>query len=122
MLSVGLILLAFAIGLGIWAVLTQADEKATVRASLRQLDGYEVENVRDQELLVPVTERAIKPVMLGFLDSKGLSADDVGFHVLHPGGKKVIDEVARTFGLAENALAASRDCLRDDGSGNSGEG
>lgn len=60
-------------------------------------------------------ERAIKPVMLGFLDSKGLSADDVGFHVLHPGGKKVIDEVARTFGLAENALAASRDCLRDVG-------
>src|SRR3954466_12912149 len=62
MLSVGLILLALAIGLGIWAVLTQADEKATVRASLRQLDGYEVDNVRDQELLKPMRERTVQPL------------------------------------------------------------
>lgn len=60
-------------------------------------------------------ERSIKPVMLGFLDSQGFSGKDVDFHVLHPGGKKVIDEVARTFGLAEDALAASRDCLREVG-------
>lgn len=60
-------------------------------------------------------ERAIKPVMLGFLDSQGLAAKDVGFHVLHPGGKKVIDEVARTFELPEGALQASRDTLRDVG-------
>lgn len=60
-------------------------------------------------------ERSIKPVMLGFLDSQGLSAKDVDFHVLHPGGRKVIDEVARTFSLAEGALKASRDCLRDVG-------
>ncbi len=60
-------------------------------------------------------ERAIKPVMLGFLDSQGLAGSDLGFHVLHPGGRKVIDEVARTFGLADDALKASRDCLRDVG-------
>ena len=60
-------------------------------------------------------ERAIKPVMLGFLESQGFTAENVDFHVLHPGGKKVIDEVARTFSLAEGALAASRDCLRDVG-------
>jgi tight adherence protein C len=49
-------------------VLTQVDEKATVRASLRQLDGYEVANVRDQELLKPVTERALEPVFDGLLN------------------------------------------------------
>jgi predicted naringenin-chalcone synthase len=60
-------------------------------------------------------ERAIRPVMLGFLDTQGLSASDVDFHVLHPGGKKVIDEVARTFGLQDDALASSYECLRDVG-------
>jgi 1,3,6,8-tetrahydroxynaphthalene synthase len=60
-------------------------------------------------------ERAIKPVMLGFLESQGLHKADVDFHVLHPGGKKVIDEVARTFELEDDALSASYDCLRHVG-------
>ena len=63
MLIPALALLAVAVGIGIWAVLATADEKATVRASLRQLDGYEVDNVRDQELLRPLSERALDPVM-----------------------------------------------------------
>jgi len=60
-------------------------------------------------------ERAIRPVMLGYLDSQGLRGSNVDFHVLHPGGKKVIDEVARTFDLQEGALASSYECLRDVG-------
>jgi 1,3,6,8-tetrahydroxynaphthalene synthase len=60
-------------------------------------------------------ERAIKPVMLGFLEKHGLTKHDVQFHVLHPGGKKVIDEVARTFELSEDALSASYDCLKNVG-------
>lgn len=63
MLSLALVLLAGAIGVGLWTVLSSADEKATVRASLRQLDGYEVDNVRDQELLKPMSERTIEPIM-----------------------------------------------------------
>ena len=66
-LVIGGILLAVAIGLVIYVVLTLADEKAMVRNSLRQLEGYEVENVRDQELLVPFTERAVAPVMSGLV-------------------------------------------------------
>ena len=42
-----------------------------VRDSLRQLDGYEVENVRDQELLTPVRERAVAPVLAGLHRSAG---------------------------------------------------
>ncbi len=64
-LLIGALLLAAAIGLVVWVVLTQADDKAMVRNSLRQLEGYEVENVRDQELLVPFAERALAPVMGG---------------------------------------------------------
>jgi tight adherence protein C len=64
-LLIGALLLAAAIGLVVYVVLTQADDKAMVRNSLRQLEGYEVENVRDQELLVPFAERALAPVMGG---------------------------------------------------------
>jgi 1,3,6,8-tetrahydroxynaphthalene synthase len=60
-------------------------------------------------------ERAIKPVMLGFLETQGLTGNDIDFHVLHPGGKKVIDEVARTFGLEASAFQASYDCLKEVG-------
>jgi tight adherence protein C len=52
-----------AIGLVLYSVLAQADEKATVRGSLRHLGSYEVENVRDRELLVPVKERAVAPIL-----------------------------------------------------------
>ena len=63
MLPLALGLLALAIGVALWTVLSSADEKATVRASLRQLDGYEVDNVRDQELLKPMKDRTITPLM-----------------------------------------------------------
>lgn len=67
MLILGLVLVFAAIVIGLVTVLGQADEKATIRASLRQLDGYEVTNVRDQELLKPVTERAVAPIFQGLL-------------------------------------------------------
>jgi len=54
-----------AIGLVLFFVLSQAEDKSVVRESLRQLDGYEVENVRDQELLNPLTDRAVKPILEG---------------------------------------------------------
>lgn len=63
MLLLALALIATAIGVGIYTVASSADEKATVRASLRQLDGYEVDNVRDQELLAPMRDRTIAPVL-----------------------------------------------------------
>ena len=66
--TVGLILFFVCVVILLVNVLTQVDEKATVRASLRQLDGYEVANVRDQELLKPVSERALEPVFDGLLN------------------------------------------------------
>src|SRR5688572_12529552 len=54
-----------AVGLALFAVLSQADEKAVVRSSLRQLEDYEVESVREKELLAPISERAIAPLMSG---------------------------------------------------------
>lgn len=45
-----------------FVVLGSAEERSTVRSTLRQLDDYEVENSRDQQLLVPLSERILKPV------------------------------------------------------------
>ncbi len=52
-----------AVGLAVFAVLGQLEERATLRSTLRSLDDYEVENVRDQELLVPLQERILGPVV-----------------------------------------------------------
>jgi len=57
-----------AVFLVIFAVGAQADERSIVRSSLRQLEGYEVENVRDQELLNPLRDRAIAPALQGLTD------------------------------------------------------
>ena len=85
-LIIGGLLLALALGLNVYVLLTQADDKAMVRNSLRQLDGYEVENVRDQELLVPLSERAIAPVM-GGLTSLGRRFTPTGY----------VDNIRRKF-------------------------
>ena len=52
-----------AVGLVVFLVGMQAEERSVVRGSLRRLEGYEVENVRDQELLKPVRERAVAPAV-----------------------------------------------------------
>jgi tight adherence protein C len=65
MLTLGVIGVGAAVGLALFALLAQAEEKAVVRASLRQLDDYEVESVRERELLTPLKDRAIAPVLAG---------------------------------------------------------
>ncbi len=59
-LAVGLV--GTAIGLVIFAVLSQVEEKQVVRESLRQLEGYEMESQRDQELMTPLAERIFGPL------------------------------------------------------------
>ncbi len=66
------------IALAIWAVASQAHEKSVVRESLRALDDYEVESVRDQELLNPLAERALVPI-LGALTNVGRRLTPVGY-------------------------------------------
>lgn len=98
LLLVGLLLLGGAIGLVVYTILSQLNEKAIVRSSLRQLEGYEVENVRDQELLVPFTERAVVPV-LGALTNLGRRFTPVGY----------VDNVRRKFIYAGNGTADAVD-------------
>lgn len=52
-----------AVALGLFVVACQLDERAAVRRSLRHLDQYEVEAVRDRELLDPFRQRALFPLL-----------------------------------------------------------
>jgi tight adherence protein C len=38
-------------------------ERADVRESLRRLEGYQIQDVRDQEMLAPISERIIAPAL-----------------------------------------------------------
>lgn len=51
-----------AIALALYSVLGQAEERATVRDSLRQLDDYQVDNQRERELLNPIGTRVFAPL------------------------------------------------------------
>ena len=65
MLTIAVVCVGAAVGLALFALLSQAEEKAVVRSSLRQLEDYEVESVREKELLTPLAERAIAPFLSG---------------------------------------------------------
>ena len=94
MLFLALILIAGVVGFVFYTLLSDAEEKATVRASLRQLDGYEVQDVRDQELLVPLYQRALLPVLQG-LTALGGRFTPVGY----------VDQVRKKFIYAGRATA-----------------
>jgi tight adherence protein C len=98
LLILGLGGIAAALCVGLYTVLAHADERAVVRNSLRQLDGYEVENVRDQELLAPISERALAPVM-GSLTNLGRRFTPVGY----------VDSVRKKFINAGNGSAEAVD-------------
>lgn len=71
-------LLGSGVAVAIWAVLSQSHDKSMVRESLRALDDYEVESVRDQELLNPLAQRALTPI-LGALTNVGRRLTPVGY-------------------------------------------
>jgi tight adherence protein C len=97
-LIAGITLLAVALGAVIYTIVAHTDEKSMVRNSLRQLEGYEVENVRDQQLLAPITERALVPV-LGRLTSIGRRFTPVGY----------VDPVRKKYIQAGNGSAEAVD-------------
>ena len=40
-------------------------ERSGVRESLRRLEGYQIQDVRDQEMLAPISERVFTPLLEG---------------------------------------------------------
>jgi len=64
-----------------------------------------------QHLAGPMIEKALQQL----LRRHGLSQSDVRFWVVHPGGRKVIDNVQKHFGMTNDQLRFSRSVLRNYG-------
>lgn len=58
--------LVAAIGLGAYLILGQMEERSAARSTLRQLDGYQIEDQREKELLAPLHQRILGPVVVAF--------------------------------------------------------
>lgn len=75
-------------------------------------DGLKVVFSRDIPTLV---QEDFKPIADDFLTRNGLTANDIGGFVCHPGGAKVIDALETGFALAPGAMTHTREVLRQHG-------
>ncbi len=62
------VLIFASVGVAIYAVADHMEERASVRASLRQIPDYEIVNVREREMLGPLRDRVAVPVVNGLVD------------------------------------------------------
>ncbi|MGO9163807.1 MAG: type III polyketide synthase [Streptosporangiaceae bacterium] len=65
--------------------------------------------------LSDVVERELAAVVTSFLARQGLTIDDIGTWMGHPGGPKVIDAVQHSLKLPDSAMAVSRRSLAEVG-------
>ncbi|HEX4091530.1 MAG TPA: 3-oxoacyl-[acyl-carrier-protein] synthase III C-terminal domain-containing protein [Trebonia sp.] len=65
--------------------------------------------------LAEVVERRLGESVTGFLAEHGLTVDDIGTWICHPGGPKVLDAAQRALKLPATALASSRQSLAQAG-------
>jgi alkylresorcinol/alkylpyrone synthase len=57
----------------------------------------------------------IEAALQHLLKRNGLAQSDIRFWVVHPGGRKVIDNVQKHFGMTDDQLRFSRSVLRSYG-------
>jgi alkylresorcinol/alkylpyrone synthase len=75
-------------------------------------DGFRIVLTAD---LADVVERRLNGSVTAFLGDHGLTVDDVGTWICHPGGPKVLDAAQRALKLPDSALATSRRSLSEAG-------
>lgn len=75
-------------------------------------DGFRIVLTTD---LSDVVERELAAVVTSFLAGHGLTVDDIGSWIGHPGGPKVIEAIRRSLNLPDSAVAVSRRSLAEVG-------
>ena len=76
------------------------------------VDGFRIVLTAD---LAEVVEQRLSGSVSGFLAEQGLTVDDVGSWVCHPGGPKVIDAIQQSLKLPDSAVRLSRRSLAEVG-------
>lgn len=62
-----------------------------------------------------LAQKMIEVALGRLLERHGLSYSDIRFWIIHPGGRKVLDNVQRHFGMTDDQLCFSRTVLRNYG-------
>lgn len=65
-----------------------------------------------QRELPVILQRSLPAVLDAFLQEHGRSRDDIGMHLVHPGGRRILDAYCGFFDLPEDGLRFSRESLR----------
>jgi len=65
-----------------------------------------------QKELPVVLASELRESVEGFLGENGVRLRDVGLHLVHPGGRRILDAYAEISGLREEDLSISRESLR----------
>jgi alkylresorcinol/alkylpyrone synthase len=65
--------------------------------------------------LAAVVEQGLAESVTSFLATAGLTVDDIGTWICHPGGPKVLDAIRDSLKLPEAAVAPSRRALAEAG-------
>jgi len=99
-------------------------------ASIEAVDSHLIPGTRDimgfdvgthglriilQRELPDVVSGILPDVLRGFLDRNGRSADDLDYHLVHPGGRKILESYESAFALADDDLRFSRSVLSQRG-------
>lgn len=85
----------------------------------REVMGFDVgahglRIVLERELPVIVAEK-LPMIVEGFLADCGRTVDDLGVHLVHPGGRAILEAYRERFGLPEDAMRFSRRVLAEHG-------
>ncbi len=75
-------------------------------------DGFKIVLTTD---LATVVEQGLGQSVTSFLAAAGLTVDDIGTWICHPGGPKVLDAIRDSLKLPEAAMAPSRRALAETG-------
>jgi len=68
-----------------------------------------------QKELPELVRSEIRPVVEAFLAQHGCSLSDIGLHLLHPGGRRILEAYRDELGLSEHELRYARASLREHG-------
>jgi len=84
------------------------DSRSRLYPDSLHIMGWNVGSAGPQPVLSPeltdVVDRYLADDVNGFLAAHGLTKDDIGAWVCHPGGPKVIDAIATSLDLPDDAL------------------
>jgi tight adherence protein C len=98
-LVIGMLVMSAVLAGGYVAIATFS-ERFEVRESLRRLDGYQLQDLRDQEMLAPISERVLAPMVEGLSRVAGRLSpqgyrEEIARKLVHGGhpGDLTVDQV-----------------------------